>query len=488
MKQDFEVGIVGAGFAGVIAALRLRKVKRDSFVIFERAEEVGGTWRDNIYPGCACDVPSKLYSISFEPNPNWQRAYSPQGEILDYLKSVIRNNKIEDHIRYDSDMVNFEFVEEFGLWKLTDRKGRATNVRMLILALGPFNRPQIPEFPGLESFRGKTLHSARWDKDYDLKGKRVAVIGTGASAIQIAPAIAPDVAHLTIFQRTAAWLSDRRDKEISLEEQQRYQKYPISQKFWRAFVYWFLELRGLLFMGNQRIYNFFHKRSVEKLEREVKDPETRRKLTPNYKLGCKRILSSDDFYPIFNRPNVTLEVDSIERITPEGILTKTGTPHELDAIIFATGFEVAEFTTDMKIVGRRDRELFAEWKNKGLEAYRGTTISGFPNLAFILGPNSGLGHSSMIHMMESQTNYIMKYLELLEKTGENGFLDLKPDVQRDYNEVLHKDFQKTVWATGCNNWYVNHEGRNTVLYPRLTMNFRRETKDINRQEYELVTQ
>ncbi len=488
MKQDFEVGIVGAGFAGVIAALRLRKAKRDSFVIFERAEEVGGTWRDNIYPGCACDVPSKLYSISFEPNPNWQRAYSPQGEILDYLKSVIRNNKIEDHIRYDSDMVNFEFVEEFGLWKLTDRKGRATNVRMLILALGPFNRPQIPEFPGLESFRGKTLHSARWDKDYDLKGKRVAVIGTGASAIQIAPAIAPDVAHLTVFQRTAAWLSDRRDKEISLEEQQRYQKHPISQKFWRGFVYWFLELRGLLFMGNQRIYNFFHKRSVEKLEREVKDPETRRKLTPNYKLGCKRILSSDDFYPIFNRPNVTLEVDSIERITPEGILTKTGTPHELDAIIFATGFEVAEFTTDMKIVGRRDRELFAEWKNKGLEAYRGTTISGFPNLAFILGPNSGLGHSSMIHMMESQTNYIMKYLELLEKTGEHGFLDLKPDVQRDYNEVLHKDFQKTIWASGCNSWYVNAEGRNTVLYPRLTMNFRRETKDINRQEYELVTQ
>jgi len=214
----------------------------------------------------------------------------------------------------------------------------------------------------------------------------------------------------------------------------------------------------------------------------------RRKLTPNYKLGCKRILSSDDFYPIFNLGHVALEVDPIEKITPEGILTKTGTLHQLDAIIFATGFEVAEFTTDMKIVGRRGRELFSEWKNKGLEAYRGITISGFPNLTFILGPNSGLGHSSMIHMMESQTNYIIKYLKLLEKTGENGFLDLKPDVQRDYNEVLQKDFQKTIWASGCNSWYVNHEGKNTVLYPRLTMNFRRETKDINRQEYEFVTQ
>ena len=488
MKQDFQVGIVGAGFAGIIAALRLKRSQRESFVIFERASEVGGTWRDNIYPGCACDVPSKLYSVSFEPNPNWKRAFSPQGEILEYLKGLVTKNQIEEHIRYDADIVNFEFVEEFGLWKLTDRRGRTTTVKMLILALGPFNRPQIPEFPGLESFQGKTLHSARWDVDYDLKGKRVAVIGTGASAIQIVPAIAPDVSHLTVFQRTAAWLSDRRDKEIPIEKQQKYEKYPIVQKFWRMILYWFLELRGLLFMGNQRVYNFFHKISVAKLEREVKDSETRKKLTPNYKLGCKRILSSDDFYPAFNLDHVALEVDPIERITPDGILTSNGTRHELDSIIFATGFEVAEWTTDMKIYGRNGRELFAEWKNNALEAYRGITISGYPNLAFILGPNSGLGHSSMIHMMESQTNYIMEYLKLLEKTGENGFLDLKPDVQKDYNEVLHEDFQKTIWASGCNNWYVNHEGRNTVLYPRLTMHFRRETKDINRQEYELVTQ
>ena len=199
-------------------------------------------------------------------------------------------------------------------------------------------------------------------------------------------------------------------------------------------------------------------------------------------------MSSDDFYPIFNQSHVALETDPIEKITAGGIQTKNGTNHELDAIIFATGFEVAEFTTDMQIHGKNGRELFNEWKTSALEAYRGTTVSGYPNLAFILGPNSGLGHSSMIHMMESQTNYIMKYLKLLEKTGDNGFLDLKPDVQRDYNEVLHKDFQKTIWASGCNNWYVNQTGRNTVLYPRLTMNFRRETKDINRQEYEFVTQ
>ena len=486
MNPEFQVGIVGAGFAGIVAALRLQQSKRDSFLIFEKATELGGTWRDNIYPGCACDVPSNLYSISFEPNPNWERLYSSQPEILGYLKSLVHKHRIENHIRYDSDIVNFEFIENHGFWKLTDRKGRTTTVRMLILAVGPFNRPQIPDFKGLNTFHGKTLHSARWDTSYDLRDKRVAVIGTGASAIQIVPAIAPDVAHLTVFQRTAAWLSDRMDKEVSVKTRKSFQKYPILQRLARGLIYWFLEFRGLMFLGNKPIHRFFHKRSLEKLEREVKDLETRKKLTPDYKLGCKRILSSDDFYPTFNRLNVSLEVDPIKEIVAEGILTENGKLHELDAIIFATGFEVADFTTDMRVVGRNDRELFTEWKENGLEAYRGTTISGYPNLTFILGPNTGLGHNSMIHMMESQANYVMKYLELLEKTGDKGFLDLKPDVQENYNRFLHRNFQKTVWASGCNSWYLNAKGRNTTLYPRLTFNFRRETKRIDSHEYDFV--
>ena len=485
MKPDFQVGIVGAGFAGVIAALRLQQSKRDSFVIFERAAEVGGTWRDNVYPGCACDVPSNLYSISFEPNPNWQRLYSPQREILEYLKNLVRKHGIENHIRYDSDIVNFEFIEQYGVWKLTDRKGRTTVVKMIIVAVGPFNRPQIPDFKGLHTFHGKTLHSARWDVNYDLKGKRVAVIGTGASAVQIVPTIAPEVAHLTVFQRTAAWLGNRMDRDVTLKMRQRFQKYPILQRIARGLLYWFLEFRGLMFLGNEPIHRFFHKLSLEKLEKEVADPETRRKLTPNYKLGCKRILSSDDFYPTFNRANVSLEVDPIEEITAAGILTKSGTLHEFDTIIFATGFEVADFTTDMRVTGRNGRELFSEWKENGLEAYRGTTVSGYPNLTFILGPNTGLGHNSMIHMMESQANYIMNYLELLEKIGD-GFLDLKPSVQASYNVFLHRNFQKTVWASGCKSWYVNAQGRNTTLYPRLTFNFRRETKTVNSREYDFV--
>lgn len=486
MKPDFQVGIVGAGFAGIIAALRLKGANRDSFVIFERAGEVGGTWRDNIYPGCACDVPSNLYSISFEPNPNWQRFYSPQAEILEYLKGLVRKHDIEKHIRYDSDMVRFEFVEEQGCWKLTDRHGRTTIVKMLILAVGPFNRPQIPGFKGLDQFTGKSLHSARWDTTYDLKDKRVAVIGTGASAVQIVPAIAGEVKHLTVFQRTPAWLSDRMDHEVAAKTRSRFQKYPFLQRLARGLLYLFLEFRGLMFLGNRPIHRFFRWRSLTKLEREVQDPETRARLTPDYKLGCKRILSSDDFYPVFNRPNVSLETDPIAEIAPKGIRTENGTLHEVDTIIFATGFEVADFTTDMHVVGRGGRELFSEWKEKSLEAYRGTTISGYPNLTFILGPNTGLGHNSMIHMMESQSNYIMKYLELLEKTGENGFLDLKPDIQENYNRFLQQNFENTVWASGCKSWYVNRQGKNTTLYPHLTLTFRRETKNLDRREYDFV--
>ena len=412
--------------------------------------------------------------------------YSTQPEILEYLKNVASSQNIENHIKYDSDIINFEFVEKNGYWKLTDRKGTTTTVKMVIVAVGPFNRPQIPHIEGHEGFAGKTLHSARWDVNYELKGKRVAVIGTGASAVQIVPAIAPNAAHLTVFQRTAAWLSNRMDGEISIAKQQRYAKYPILQKTARGVLYGFLELRGLLFLGNKTVHDFFQKLSLKKLETEVNDPGIRRRLTPDYKLGCKRILSSDDFYPSFNRENVTLETDPIKKITAQGIVTESGKLHELNTIIFATGFEVADFTTDMRVTGRNGRELFADWQQNGLEAYRGSTVSGYPNLAFILGPNTGLGHNSMIHIMESQANYVMNYVELLEKSGENAYLDLKPEIQRNYNRYLNEYFQKTVWASGCKSWYMNSQGKNTTLYPRLTINFRRETRSIDGSEYEIV--
>ncbi len=486
MTTDFQYAIVGAGFAGIIAALRLKQSGRENFVILEKASEVGGTWRDNVYPGCACDVPSILYSISFAPNPDWNRLYPPRAEILEYLKSVAKKSGVDKHIRYDADICRSEFIENGGYWKLTDRKGRILTARMIISATGPFNRPRIPDFQGLETFQGKTLHSARWDNSVDLQNKRVAIIGTGASAIQIVPTIAPEVAQLTVFQRTPAWISNRMDHEVSEKHKAHRRKYPIYQKFLRGLLYWFLELRGNMFLGNKTIQKIFRNFSLKKYEREVRDPEIRAKLIPKYEFGCKRILSSDDYLPTFNRPNVALETSPIDEITKTGILTKDGKQHNFEVIIFATGFEVAEITTDEKVIGLHGRELFAQWKNGNLEAYKGTTISGFPNLCFILGPNTGLGHSSMIHIMESQANYVMKYVELLDSQGENAFLDLKPEIQRSYNEDLQKKFAGTVWTSGCKSWYANAEGKITTLYPRLTYDFRQKTMNIDGSEYNLV--
>jgi len=486
MQPDFQIGVIGAGFAGVIAALRLQQSGRKSFVIFEKAAEVGGTWRDNVYPGCACDVPSHLYSISFAPNPHWTKMYSSQSEIWEYMKEVVQKNDLEKHIRYNREIVQYEFVEPEGFWKLTDRQGNTTTVRMVIAALGPFSRPQLPHLKGIASFHGKQMHSTQWDRSYSLKGKRVAVIGTGASAVQIVPTIAPEVAHLTVFQRNAAWVSDRFDREIPPFFKKWLQTFPVLQKLIRALLYSLLEFRGRLFIGNAALHKFFTNLSLKKLKREVHDPELRRKLTPAYQYGCKRILVSDDYWPAFNRPNVDLETAGIAAITPAGIQTTAGKEHYVDTIILATGFEVADFTTDMKIIGRNGRELFGEWQRAGLEAYKGTMMSGFPNLAFLLGPNTGLGHSSVLQMMEAQMNYVIDYIALLESQGEKAYLDVKPTVQRAYNDALQRQFDGTVWASGCKSWYLNSNGKVTTLYPRLLPQFRRETAQVEASEYELV--
>jgi len=486
MQPDFQIGIIGAGFAGIIAALRLQQSGRNSFVIFEKAAETGGTWRDNVYPGCACDVPSHLYSISFAPNPHWTRMYSSQAEIWEYMKEVVQKNDLEKHIRYHAEIIHYEFVEQEGFWELTDRRGNTTTVRIVIAALGPFSRPRLPNLKGIDSFQGKKLHSARWDKSYDLRGKRVAVIGTGASAVQIVPAIAPEVAHLSVFQRNAAWISDRSDWEIPAFLKKSLQTFPALQKFIRTLLYSLLEFRGRLFIGNALLHKFFTNQSLKKLNREVHDPELRRKLTPAYQYGCKRILVADDYWPAFNRPNVCLETAGIAEITSTGIRTDDGKEYHVDAIIFATGFEVADFTTEMKVIGRNGRELLGEWRRASLEAYKGTTISGFPNLAFLLGPNTGLGHSSVLQMMEAQMNYVIAYISLLESQGEKAYLDLKPAIQRAYNEALQRQFEGTVWASGCKSWYLNSNGKITTLYPRLTRQFRRETAQIDAGEYDLV--
>ncbi|WP_017730895.1 flavin-containing monooxygenase [Nafulsella turpanensis] len=486
MKADFQVGIVGAGFAGLVAALRLKKSGRDNFIIFERASEVGGTWRENIYPGCACDVASPLYSFAGEPNLGWSKMYASQPEILAYIKRVVANNGLDRHLRLNTDVVEVRFLESEGYWKVIDRKGNSYTVAVLLLGLGPLNRPHIPRFEGLEEFRGRTFHSARWDSSYDLKGKRVAVIGTGASAIQIVPSIAPMVKQLLVLQRTPAWVAHRFDKDFSGFSKWLFRRFPLLQQIQREVIYWLNELSGLGFIGYSHFNRLMAWLSLRKLKKEVKDPEVRKKLQPHYTIGCKRILRSDDFYPTFNRSNVQLITASIERFTQQGIRTKDGQEHFLDAVIFATGFVAADIQLYTKIVGRQGRLLIEEWKEKGAEAFLGTTVAGYPNMGFILGPNTGLGHNSVIHMMESQMNYLMQYIEYLEQSGKESFLEVREEVQEAYNKKLQRQFKGTVWNSGCQSWYMNEKGRNTTLYPRLTTTFRKITRKFNPEDYHLV--
>lgn len=488
VNPDFQVGIVGAGFGGLIAALRLKNSGRRSFVIFERANSVGGTWRDNIYPGCACDVHSHLYCIASEPNPNWSEAFSSQPEIWAYMKDVVRKNELETHIRYNTEIVAMQFLEEQGFWKVSDQNGNSVTVKMLILATGPLNRPHLPAFGGLETFKGKYFHSSAWDYNYNLKGKKVAVVGTGASAIQIIPNIADQVAQLYVFQRTPAWVMPRRNRPISRIEKQLLGRVPFAQKLYRELIYWVRELFGLGFVGNNTLNKFMERTVLKTIKKQVNDPELRQKLTPTYQIGCKRVLIADDFYPTFNRANVHLITDTIDRITPNGILAQNGTDYPADLIVFATGFVAADIELESQIIGLNNRSLIDEWRKTGAEAYHGITVSGYPNLAFILGPNTGLGHSSVLHMMESQMNYIMQYIEQLEKNApKTTALDLKQDAQTGYNRQLQTDFEGTVWASGCKSWYMNRNGKNTTLYPHLTAAFRKETQRFDVENYTLLT-
>lgn len=483
MKFDYQVGIIGAGFAGLVAALRLKRSSRDSFVIFERAEEIGGTWRDNTYPGCACDVASPLYSFAQEPNPDWSRLFSSQPEILAYMKEVVKKNGLEKHIRYNTDIVEARFQKNNGSWVVKDRHNSTTVVQVLIAGTGPLNRPSFPSFAGLETFGGRSFHTANWDNSVDLTGKKVAVIGTGASAVQIIPAIAPIVQHQVVFQRTPAYVTPRKDRAISEKTKKRFRRFTFLLKLHRESIYWLNEIVGMGFIGNNVINHIMRRVAVGRITRHVADPVIRRKLTPHYKIGCKRILISNEYYKTFNRDNVTLVTEPIETFTPEGIIAG-GKQYTFDAVVFATGFVAADIELYVKIIGVDGENLIDRWKNTGAEAYLGTTVTGYPNLCFILGPNTGLGSNSVVHMMESQMNYIMQYIKFLEKS-EGGFLDLKPAVQEAYNKKLQKQFNGTVWSSGCKSWYINRTGKNTTIFPRLATTFRRLTKNFDPSVYRL---
>ncbi len=486
IRVDHEVGIVGAGFGGILAALQLKQAGRSSFVVFERASEPGGVWRENVYPGCACDIRSHLYSIATQPNPGWSSSFARQPEILQYLKDVVARNGLQSSLRYGIEITAAEFLEPEGCWRVTDQRGSRCYVRTLIVATGSHNRPLTPSIPGLGTFKGGMFHSSAWNSSVVLAQKRVAVIGTGASAAQIVPNIAETVDQLVVFQRTPAWVLPRRDRNITSFERWLFRHFPLGQKLERELVYWLLELSGLAFHGNELLNRVLTRVALRKLAKEIRDPSVRQRFTPRYKLGCKRIVVSDDFYPAFNRSNVRLVTEPIREITTEGVLAADGRQYDVDVIVLATGFIVTELDGYMDIVGRGGRILKEDWGANGMQAYLGIHVSGYPNLALLMGPNSGLGHSSVIHVMESQMRYILRWLEELDRAGPGSYFDVQSDRQRSYNADIQRRLTKTVWASGCKSWYLDRNGRNSTVFPGLTKGYRKATARFQMDDYDLI--
>ena len=486
MNETYEVLIVGAGFAGIGIAIRLQQEGFHDFLILERANEVGGTWRENTYPGVACDVESHLYSYSFEPNPSWTRQYAPQKEILEYLRHCADKYGIRKRIRFGSGVTAASFDERAGMWSVQTSDGATLRARVVVSGSGhALTRPVFPDIKGRESFKGKSMHSAQWDHTYSLEGKDVAVVGTGASAIQIVPSIASKVRKLKVFQRTPPWIIPKLDHAIKPERRAQFARFPALQKLARGTIYWQHELMALGFVVEPRILELASRLGKRYLTKSVRDPVLREKLTPHYTMGCKRVLPSNEYYPAVTRENVELVTDPIVEIREHSIVTKGGTERPVDAIVFATGFEAAEAGPPFSIKGRGGRELADAWKD-GIEAYKGMSVTGFPNLFLIIGPNCGLGHSSMIYMMESQFEYIVDAVRVM-RDRRLKYVDVRADAQAQYNEWLQARLAKTVWNTGgCKSWYLTRSGKNTTAWPGFTFEYRLRTRRFDAGKYELV--
>jgi cation diffusion facilitator CzcD-associated flavoprotein CzcO len=477
------VAIIGAGFSGLALAVELKRSGREDFVVLERANDVAGTWRDNTYPGCACDVPSHLYSFGFAPNPEWSSTFSPQPEIYAYIRRVAEEQGLTPHIRFGIEVEGAEWDDEARVWKLATSGGEMT-ANSVASAAGPLSEPAIPDIPGLRDFEGTIFHSATWDHGHDLTGERVAVIGTGASAIQFVPQIQPKVEQLHLFQRTPPWIMPRPDRPITKVERAIYRRWPAAQIAMRNAIYWGRELFAIP-MLHHRLSKVIEKAGRRHLQRQVKDPELRAKLTPDYSPGCKRILVSNDYLPSLGNPNVEVVTDGIAEIRERSVVDRRGVEREVDTIILGTGFHVTDLPIAERVRGRDGRTLAEHWSGT-LQALRGTTVAGFPNLFFVLGPNTGLGHTSVVLMAEAQAGYIRQALEHIERAGAAA-IEPRQEEQDAWNEDIQRKSAGTVWLNGgCNSWYIDRNGKNSTLWPDHTFRFFAAMKRFKPSEYRVV--
>ena len=474
--------VIGAGFAGLCMAIKLQESGEPDFLVAERGSDVGGTWRDNTYPGAACDVPSQLYSFSFAPNPVWSRSFSPQPEIQAYIQRVAEESGVLDRFRFDAAVEDARWDDESATWHIRTAAGEWT-ADVLISAAGALSDPKLPDIDGIDSFRGEIFHSSQWRHRYDLSGKRVAVIGTGASAIQIVPEIAPKVAHLDVYQRTAPYVVPRLDRPYTRLERAAFKHLPAVQKAYRTGIYWARESLVPGFVVNPAIAAPAKALGLLNIARGVSDPALREKVRPHFEIGCKRVLISNDWYPALERDDVDLVTDGIAKVTPDAVVTRDGTEREIDVLIVATGFLATDLPIARRIHGRGGVSLADHFAERGMQAYKGATVHGFPNLFFVVGPNTGLGHSSMVFMIESQVAYAVDALKTM-RTGGVAAVEPTAAAQQEWNDDLQRRMKKTVWSVGgCSSWYLDSHGRNVTLWPRTTYKFRQLTSRFDTENY-----
>jgi cation diffusion facilitator CzcD-associated flavoprotein CzcO len=482
LRRRNAVTIIGAGFGGICMGIKLRRAGIP-FTILEKADCVGGVWRDNTYPGAACDIPSHLYSYSFEPSHDWSRKYGPQPEIQSYIDHCTHKYDVVEHVRFGQAVQRADFDEGSSQWTVTLDNGDTVDSRFLIAATGQLSLPSDPRFPGLESFGGKVFHSARWDHDYDLRGKRIAVVGTGASAIQFVPKIAPLVSQLYVLQRSAPYVLPKPDRAYTPLEKYLYRHFPAMLVASRSRQYAYHEARVLPLTKGIGV-NALEKAWKRYFHAQITDDKLRQLLRPDYAMGCKRVLISNEWYAALSRPNVEVIPAGLTEIRPEAIVAADGSERDVDTIIFGTGFATNDFLAPMRVTGRDGREIHEMWAERGgADAFKGISVPGFPNLFMLYGPNTNLGHNSIIYMLETQTDYV---LEALRHAASHGakWLDVRPEAHAEYNDELQKQLKKTVWQAGCDSWYVTDAGKNTNNWPSFTFDYRRGTRYFDPVHYQ----
>jgi cation diffusion facilitator CzcD-associated flavoprotein CzcO len=479
--RDVGTAIIGSGFAGLGMAIALKRRGETDFVVLERADDVGGTWRDNTYPGAACDVQSNLYSFSFAPNPDWGRSYSEQPEIQAYLQATADRFDVRRHCVFGADVASARWDDVAQRWLVSTAAGEF-RARVLVSAAGALADPTYPDIPGLDSFAGTVMHTARWDPTHDLGGERVAVVGTGASAIQVVPAIQPIVESIAVYQRTPAWVVPRTDHPVEPLMRLLYRVVPGLQKGIRAALYLLREFLVIGLAKRRRFLEPVARLARTHLHRQVRDPRLRAALTPDYTIGCKRILISNDYFPAVSAPNAELVTAGIAEVRPHSIVTRDGVERPTDTIVLATGFHVTDLPIAKKICGRGGRSLAEVW-SEGMLSNRSSTVAGFPNMFLLVGPNVGVGHTSMVYMIESQVAYVDDALQTMDAEG-LAVLETTPQAQEAYRQLIAAKSRGTVWlGGGCASWYLDEHGHNTTLWPDFTFRFRRLTRKLDRENY-----